>query len=500
MEAKVTRSTFLENKSAQGGAIFSKDVVSLFISNCTFVQNAAGISQVLKRGEEGPIIFAPDPTLNLKLADTSTYAGGAIFAIQSSDNLIFVNLSRPDPPVVRQSLVIVHSSFSFNQAVGNGGALYLDNVCLTISSSQFFNNSAEQSGAGLFLKGSLTANITGSYFWDNFTPHYDREGNLISITLNNIACDSSPTTTSFATAHYSPSALWDGTCDICSLENAQSLQFVPHSNNTKYYPCGTASTSLFVTFGLIVGGGGIVILTVSVCYLASHVHSKNEKEQLLHQLSLRRRLWRTPAKPQRKEEEGEIEMENLFDSYPFEQESDPSLRALVSRSSTPESFLSPFISVKDVTQESNTPKPSEKESVALSEAFDEITAIDVPLYPDLQHPNPKKTSPTMQRTSETYKRPSLHNSMQNLELQSLKSIDYKELDIDLNTPVGAGAFGIVYRARWRGTEVAVKKLIKTMTEEQVYRDIIFIIFYIRHKRKMKGGTIPSGGTDAKGSE
>lgn len=49
---------------------------------------------------------------------------------------------------------------------------------------------------------------------------------------------------------------------------------------------------------------------------------------------------------------------------------------------------------------------------------------------------------------------------------ALKEIAYEELALDAE-PIGSGAFGLVYRAVWRGSVVAVKKYIGTLSEQGV---------------------------------
>jgi hypothetical protein len=53
-----------------------------------------------------------------------------------------------------------------------------------------------------------------------------------------------------------------------------------------------------------------------------------------------------------------------------------------------------------------------------------------------------------------------------IQLSSFKEIAYDELELDPE-PIGSGAFGLVYRATWRGSVVAVKKYIGSLDAEGV---------------------------------
>jgi serine/threonine protein kinase len=46
-------------------------------------------------------------------------------------------------------------------------------------------------------------------------------------------------------------------------------------------------------------------------------------------------------------------------------------------------------------------------------------------------------------------------------------MDFKEFTVD--SEIGHGSFGLVHKAMWRGTEVAIKRLPReSITEQQVY--------------------------------
>lgn len=52
-------------------------------------------------------------------------------------------------------------------------------------------------------------------------------------------------------------------------------------------------------------------------------------------------------------------------------------------------------------------------------------------------------------------------------------IDYKELQIDPKTDfIGRGGYGDVFKARWLGTRVAVKKFGKRMMARKALKDFI----------------------------
>ena len=52
-------------------------------------------------------------------------------------------------------------------------------------------------------------------------------------------------------------------------------------------------------------------------------------------------------------------------------------------------------------------------------------------------------------------------------------IDYKELQIDPHTDmIGRGGYGDVFKARWMGTKVAVKKFGKRYMSRKALKDFI----------------------------
>ncbi len=49
--------------------------------------------------------------------------------------------------------------------------------------------------------------------------------------------------------------------------------------------------------------------------------------------------------------------------------------------------------------------------------------------------------------------------------ERVREIDYTELEFDSDKPLGKGAFGVVFKARWRGVAVAVKQLLQYVDDE-----------------------------------
>jgi PAS domain S-box-containing protein len=49
--------------------------------------------------------------------------------------------------------------------------------------------------------------------------------------------------------------------------------------------------------------------------------------------------------------------------------------------------------------------------------------------------------------------------------EQVREIDYAEIEFDSEKPLGKGAFGVVFKAHWRGVPVAVKKLLQYVDEE-----------------------------------
>jgi hypothetical protein len=48
-----------------------------------------------------------------------------------------------------------------------------------------------------------------------------------------------------------------------------------------------------------------------------------------------------------------------------------------------------------------------------------------------------------------------------------REINYEDLNFTSSVPIGRGAFGVVFKAEWRGATVAVKKLSMFVDDEQI---------------------------------
>eukprot|EP01091_Cochliopodium_minus_P012953 TRINITY_DN4053_c0_g1_i1.p1 TRINITY_DN4053_c0_g1~~TRINITY_DN4053_c0_g1_i1.p1 ORF type:complete len:919 (-),score=241.13 TRINITY_DN4053_c0_g1_i1:62-2818(-) len=449
--ANISACRFYGNFGTQGGAIFSKNMAHLYIEDSIFEKNIVGSMGLKPAREEdeeySSIIYNNVP--NKKGVVSAFYrSGGAIYCLQSQTITV-------DNVTIDSVVEIESSLFSFNQAEFYGGAIYLDNVEISINGSLFWNNTVFKDGAGVLMLGNLYANITSSFFWNNYINNVDDKGNVISTILNNIACGTTGST--------SPTIYWEnGDCNICSIKNSASLQFQP-KNEDKYYPCGQGPSflTLLITFCILAGVGTIVIVIMSVCFCSSYLTQKK--------LFLRRK--RPNLIMEMDSEEKKIVIN------PFSNSSDSSLNSqkedtdfdLVPNNRDPthtddDLSLDDFIGHSGEL-DSNTIVLDEKIESNNPASFFSQPIVGYPKYFD------KQTKIHIKSTKKSQKKLNA-TSVGNLDSMFLKFIPYKDLEVDTKNPVGVGSFGIVYRGVWRNTEVAIKKLIKSLNNEQLEQFIL----------------------------
>ena len=335
----------------------------------------------------------------------------------------------------------------------------MDNVEISIMGSSFWNNTVFKDGAGVLVLGNLYANISSSYFWNNYINNLDEKGNIISTELNNIACGTTGST-----------VYWEeDNCNICSIKDGSSIQFTKKKD--KYYPCGEGPSflTLLITFCILVGVGTIFIVILSVSFFSSYLNQKN--------LILRKKKTPNILTINAFEEEKRVDILNPFFSYSENTSRDDnsesneingslddiSLDNLVVNSSTCTTVIEEKIENNEICSKTNQNSASEKPR-SVSPVYG---------YPRFQ----EKTSPNLQNRKNHNKKEISHlrnvsGSFTDLNSAFLKYIQYKELEIDTKNPVGIGSFGIVYKGTWRNNEVAIKKFIKPLNEEQLEQFII----------------------------
>ncbi|CAM9578389.1 unnamed protein product, partial [Phaeothamnion confervicola] len=164
----VLYTTFLRNSAGTAGGAISNafSTVNLTVQNCDFQQNSAGThggaidgpaAQYVTR-DVRVTIYTPSSHLvdSSFVRNTAGQDGGAIRSLHieaSGGNCLFrSNNSTLGGAVHVAALLADNCSFTRNAAV-NGGAVYLDSTLanLNVSSSNFTENIAGESGGGLFV-------------------------------------------------------------------------------------------------------------------------------------------------------------------------------------------------------------------------------------------------------------------------------------------------------------------------------------------------------------
>ena len=152
----VSNSTFINNYRS---VVFVRTGSSLTIERCSF-RNNSGDSNGGVIANEGPVsISILCSTFSNNVA---TQHGSVIYMRRNAHGPISVSIKR--------------SSFYNNTAIVNGGVIYMDNsnmdsVTLDVVGSNFNKNSAGGDGGVLYLRGILQATVHNSTFTNNNVPN-----------------------------------------------------------------------------------------------------------------------------------------------------------------------------------------------------------------------------------------------------------------------------------------------------------------------------------------
>ena len=143
--AIVENCTFINNTAKNGGAVYSRFVISL--NDCKFINNSAT--------EGGGAVHLETRTSSATIdgcyfANNSASLGGALYSNHAAPNNVF------------------NSKFDNNDATSKGGAIYLHSGtpgAMTITTSEFTNNNAPTGGA-IYDEGNFLQ-VTSSKFYNN---------------------------------------------------------------------------------------------------------------------------------------------------------------------------------------------------------------------------------------------------------------------------------------------------------------------------------------------
>ena len=159
-----------------GGAIYYSGDSNLVLNNCVFINNSATNllwSNYLSNG--GAIYYSGDSDLVLN---------NCVFINNSATNLYNSYLSNGGAIYYSgdSNLIVNNCNFTNNLAYNDGGAIYCEAASVTLTDSNFTNNSAGYGGA-IFNNGSLT--INNCNFTNNTAinysdyPYSDKDGGAI---------------------------------------------------------------------------------------------------------------------------------------------------------------------------------------------------------------------------------------------------------------------------------------------------------------------------------
>ncbi len=323
-------------------------------------------------------------------------------------------------PSSQPSLVTIHDSlFQMNRAGGAAAGIYVGgtvNLNLTrvvISNNTSFATSVESSpsllaagnGVGMLVYGEVIGTLVNTTIVRNHLQGSLNSGDVGSL---NLGCSGSALS-NFCTL------MWNGICDVCRRQ----LSAVELSQFNK--PCALSAklvmNSAVVAYMVI--ASLIVVMLAAAAIVAVVLH----------------RRWKRGRR-----------------DYLLLQEQQLRLQQLESHQNN--GFKN---AAEDETESVSIDAVKRSDEGLIGEEFGDcpLEAMDVPRY-----------GSASSGSDEVLPSRDFELPRQSPGPGSFKEIACEELKLDPD-PIGSGAFGLVYRAVWRGSVVAVKKYIGTMTEQSV---------------------------------
>ncbi len=409
-EVRLIDSNFSGNEASQGGGMFLVDCVSVFIKSCFFERNWA-------------------------LLDSVGGGGAAIVMTPASNG---------DAEATLGTVTIVDCGFRGNQAGGAAAGLYVGGlVKLNLTRVVFSNNTslatsistspslkmAGGGGVGLLVYGSVTATAV------NVSAEANRVLSEAAPVARNVAC-------SGAILRNNCVLLWNHMCDLCLrklLGYELALRSQPCENSSQFV--WRLETIIFLAAGVclfLLVGGGVFLTVVLVRRRRQHQRGLHEPDvnlladEIVEMTPKKNALGLTTTTTgvgAGNSERQNQQVQDFDDEAEFDELEPPGYGArtpsMIVTAASPDSGTNP----RRMSRQWNSTSANSSEELLPSHDF----ALRV---------SPSST------------------------VNSFKEIAYEELELDPE-PIGSGAFGLVYRAMWRGSVVAVKKFIGSLDAQGV---------------------------------